>query len=724
MVALKRAWAWLMVPPPLGDERHLRRATLQLRIVRFLLASIPVVFALSMLGPNNTLGPNLAVYLPLTLLLLGVVAFVQRGWFDVAGWMISSIIWLFVTAATVAFGGLPANNAAAYVIVVMVAGAALGPRPAAFFAVLSALAAGAIAWAELAGLLPAPLVPVTLLNAWISVTITFLLAAVLHNLSIRDLDGALTAASQAFARQQKTQWENETRGLHGAALAQLAERALLVPDAKTFCQEAASVAASLLSVEFVFLVEVSAEGEASLVGLHGRDAVGTSIAVAGTPLAEVPVCALRLDVADLRALIERLGAGPVGGGLLVPVRGRSNGRGFLGVATDGPRTFTRAEEQFLGTLASLIGTLFEREVATDRAQRAQQFEVLGRLASGVAHDYNNLLTVIMGTSDVLRSEMSAARRASLVDDLDHAAESARLLTRQLMAFSGKQVITIGRLDLAAHVGDMFAMMRRLVGDSYVLDVVVPPSPVYVDADRGSIDQIVFNLLVNARDAMPDGGTIEIVVEAPGDGVVLLQVRDDGVGMDAATQGRMFQPFFTTKPQGTGLGLATVADIVRRHGATIDVATTLGDGATFTVRFPEARAECGTVGAKEPDGERHGRVLLAEDHSLVRAGTTQMLHSLGYDVVGVGSGREARDRLLKDHNFVILVTDVSMPDGDGRQLVQELFLDGHKLPVLFISGYTEEGPASPMGVSGFLAKPFTREELRVALLTCLSASEPV
>ncbi|MCK6545936.1 ATP-binding protein [Myxococcota bacterium] len=719
MLLLRSLWGWLSDPPDVRDEVTSRRAALLLRLVRFVLLCVPFVVVAALLDPVNTVFSIAVVWGPTTAALLAIVAIVRSGHHDLAGWLISVTLWLLVSASVVLFGGVMGNNAVAYVIVVMVAGAALGPRMGIAFAAVSAVAAGLGALVEHLGYLPQPILAPSLTNGWIAITVTLVGVAALHNMAIRSLDVALTDASAVLARLRDTRHENETRGLHGAALARLAERALLASDPHAYCADAAGVVTSLLGVDVVFLVDVKPDGHKALVPLHPSGDV-----VHAGPLEELPfddkaARVLRIDDPGVRPLLERLGAGVLTGGLLVPVHGRTQSFGFLGVAIAAERPFSMEEERFLSTLATLVASLWERNLASDRAQRAQKLEVIGRLAGSVAHDFNNLLTVIMGTSDAVRDESDAARRAELADELDQTADRARLLTRQLLAFSRKQVVTLTRLDLGAQVEASLPMMRRLLGAGIELESRLPSEPVYVTGDAGSVDQIVLNLLVNAREAMPDGGVISVSVAAGADGGAVLTVSDTGVGMDDATRRSIFQPFFTTKAYGTGLGLATVADIAQRHGAVIDVDSAPGRGATFTIRFPAHApapvAQRSVPGAAVVAG---GRALLAEDHPLVRASTARMLRALGFDVVAVPSGREAREVLRRDRAFQVLVTDVLMPDVGGQQLVDELARDGVALPVVFISGYADSLPTSPIGPSRILPKPFTRAELGEAISACL------
>ena len=239
---------------------------------------------------------------------------------------------------------------------------------------------------------------------------------------------------------------------------------------------------------------------------------------------------------------------------------------------------------------SLIEDVTEQRALEEELLQAQKMEAVGKLAGGIAHDFNNLMTAVIGYSELLlrgfepgddRGEKLAAIRDSALRASD--------LTRQLLAFSRRQIMQTEEIDLRDVVTNMDGLLRQLVGDDVRLERCSAPSRVIVRADRTQLEQVVMNLAVNARDAMPDGGTLTVAVENDGDDVVLT-VADNGLGIDAATQARIFEPFFTTKPltEGSGLGLSTVHGIVGQTGGTIDVESTVGRGTTFTVRLPRVR----------------------------------------------------------------------------------------------------------------------------------------
>jgi len=370
-----------------------------------------------------------------------------------------------------------------------------------------------------------------------------------------------------------------------------------------------------------------------------------------------------------------------------------------------------------------------------RLHQSQRIEAVGRLAGGVAHDFNNLLTVIRGNAQLMLSSggMPSEQQEEL-EEISQAAERAATLTRQLLAFSRQQVLQPRVLDLNEVVRAVRKLLDRLVGEAVVLEVREGEELGAVTADPAQVEQVLLNLVVNARDAMPAGG--HLVIETanltadesfarahppmPAGEYVQLTVKDTGVGMDALTLSRAFEPFFTTKSmgQGTGMGLSTVYGVVKQSGGFIWVDSAPGEGATFTIYLPRTatspRAIALRAGAKEA---RHGSetILVVEDEHLVRAMTRRTLERAGYRVYEAANGEEALTiaRELGDR-LDLVITDIVMPVMGGRELAAALARERPSLTILFMSGYTHEREAhlnAGGGISHFLHKPFTLEELR-------------
>jgi two-component system cell cycle sensor histidine kinase/response regulator CckA len=372
----------------------------------------------------------------------------------------------------------------------------------------------------------------------------------------------------------------------------------------------------------------------------------------------------------------------------------------------------------------------ERRTLEAQYHQAQKLEAVGRLAGGVAHDFNNLLTVILGFSELLLADLKPddPRRADIAG-IHKAGTRGAGLTRQLLAFSRKQIIEPTLLDLNVVVGEMRAMLKRLIEEDVSVVLRLRPEPALVKADRGQVEQIVMNLAVNARDAMPRGGTLTIETAGAeldatthpsmnAGSYVSLTVTDTGTGMTPQVQARLFEPFFTTKEpgKGTGLGLATVHGIVARSGGRVDVSSDVGKGTSLTVYFPRADAAQMVVETPPPVAQRRTgpeTVLVVEDEKELREVATRLLQRQGYTVLVAANAEEAVRLFEQNESIDVLLTDVVMPGASGVELTRQLVERRPALKVIYMSGYTEEaivqhGVLNP-GIA-LLHKPFTSETL--------------
>src|SRR6478609_497868 len=362
----------------------------------------------------------------------------------------------------------------------------------------------------------------------------------------------------------------------------------------------------------------------------------------------------------------------------------------------------------------------ERDEALRRSIHGQKMELVGNLTSGIAHDFNNLLTVICNVSELLRVEGEAQRPsvANLLDDLDEATSRATLMTGQLLSLGRAPVTGTERVDVSLAVKSLARTLPRLLGSNVRLEVHAP-DPAIVSASPAGLQQIVLNLAVNAKDALPDGGRIAISVRVH-ESFVSLVAEDNGIGMSEATRARMFEPFFTTKSSGTGLGLATVRELVKRYGAEIEVASTLGSGTRFEVRFPRlvpvALAERAPRPSDRPPAPaRQRRLLLVEDDQLVRRSLTRWLISEGFEVIAVAHGEEALSVLKAAGDIACVVSDIAMSGLDGERLADMIAEQQPDLPVVLVSGNRTPGSnftASPR--RAFVPKPVSQESLAKAL----------
>ena len=385
---------------------------------------------------------------------------------------------------------------------------------------------------------------------------------------------------------------------------------------------------------------------------------------------------------------------------------------------DGVARWARIRGQVVADPPRVVGTIVdvtEQHRMEDELRRAHRLESIGRLAGGVAHDFNNLLAAMMGSLEAIEAECPPHLRAD-AQTIQHALVRARELTRQLLAFARKQPIEFRDVDLAALVTDVERMLHRLVGPSIEL-VVAAHGPVPVRADPASLEQVLVNLVVNARDAMPAGGRLAVSVARggePGAPRAVLEVRDSGTGMDDDTRRQIFDPFFTTKTGGTGLGLASCYGIVEQHHGAITVDSTPGAGTVFRVALPltEAAAPAhARTPRPTPARVRGGCVLVVDDEDLVRNTAVRVLRGLGYDVLAAASAAQAVELAAAHPGAIdVLLCDIAMPVRDGPSLAAELLAARPELHVIFVSGYADSTAHVAMERTSFLPKPYTRREL--------------
>jgi two-component system cell cycle sensor histidine kinase/response regulator CckA len=412
-------------------------------------------------------------------------------------------------------------------------------------------------------------------------------------------------------------------------------------------------------------------------------------------------------------------------------------------ATLFPVEITNTYLEFQGNsfTISFVQDISDRKQAEDTQARLEQqllqfqkMESIGQLAGGVAHDFNNLLTVIQGYCDLMEGEIT--HDSPLLYELGQirlASQRAAALTRQLLAFSRKQILSPSVLALNDLVANMRKMLARLIGEDITLMTTLEPELHTVLADPGQIEQVIMNLVINARDAMPTGGTLIIETsnveldesyrsthpEAPVGPCVLLTVSDTGYGMDEATQARIFEPFFTTKEsgKGTGLGLATVYGIVKQSGGEVTFTSQLGHGTTFQVLLPVGIGAAGVQAHTHSQAAHSGgseTILLVEDDMLVRNLVRTVLGNEGYTVLEAAHGHAALE-LARQHtgSIDLLIADVVMPRMSGRELAEQLSQIRRQIKVLFVSGYTDDAIVRHGVLAArveFLAKPFSPMKL--------------
>jgi two-component system cell cycle sensor histidine kinase/response regulator CckA len=372
----------------------------------------------------------------------------------------------------------------------------------------------------------------------------------------------------------------------------------------------------------------------------------------------------------------------------------------------------------------------------------QKMDAIGSLAGGVAHDFNNLLSIILGYSSLILGDAKLVAAHADVEEIKHAGERAADLTRQLLAFGRRQVLEPKVVDLNEVLLRMERMIRRLIGEDVELKILPAEGLDRVNVDPGQVEQVIMNLAVNARDAMPSGGTLTITTAnlgqadaAMADGVsgqrVMLTVTDTGCGMDRETQGQAFEPFFTTKPvgKGTGLGLSTVFGIVKQSGGSISLVSAPGQGTTFAVYFPQMTEESTTHRSAYSPTPQLGAetILVTEDETQLRALMRTVLSRHGYRVLDAADGIDAlRQAASHDGPIHLLLTDVVMPAMSGKELASRLASIRPRTRVLYMSGYTDDAIANHgvlnMGIA-FIQKPFRPDALIRRVREVLDGTDP-
>ena len=619
------------------------------------------------------ISANLAV-----LVVIGLTqALLRRGRTRVAAQLFVFSVWLAIATTSFRSGGSSGPIPATFFAVVATASVLLSRRMALAYAALSVMTMGVLFGREGTGFRAED--PYTPLLRFIVIA-----AALLMSGGIGFLAATVNANSTARAAMSETEF---------AELIRTAPEAILTVDGNGVIRSSNPAAAVLF-------------GDSALVGQQ---------------LSQLP----------------GLGAVPLGGETTVA--------NCLVTRADGtPRTVDvdvrplRVGDS-AGARVSLRDVTTQRQTEQDRARltgqlhQVQKQESIGVLAGGIAHDFNNLMTAVLVNVELLKEHVPAGEAKELVDEVEQASVRATSLTRQLLAFSRRQVLHARNLSVNEVVEGLRPMLRRLLVENIELRFTLESRGV-VRADSGQLEQVIVNLAVNARDSMPRGGTLRIATgdlelptamgSAPAGRYVTLTVEDTGEGMPPEVVARVFEPFFTTKPagQGTGLGLAVVEGIVRQSGGHVTVHSTVGEGTRFEVLLP--RAEVTVPDQVTVPVERRGNgagltVLLIEDEAALRKVVTRMLEAAGFRVLVAADGEEAVALMERDAPEVqLVVTDVVMPRLDGPATVTRLRARQPELKALFVSGYTDR-PLEALGAtspnSAFLGKPFRTDELVAALL---------
>jgi two-component system, cell cycle sensor histidine kinase and response regulator CckA len=515
----------------------------------------------------------------------------------------------------------------------------------------------------------------------------------------------MTGVTLDITDRKRAEAEIDRRSLQQDAVASLSQLALHGTRVDAVAEAATRVVAETLQVERCGLFQTQSSGELLLrtgVGWDGGD-VGTLSVPPSSELARGEEGRLR---SDLRGHRE---------GYAVVVHGRQAEYGRLVVSTDGPRAFSEEELTFLRSVANVLAGAVVRRQTEDELLEAQKMEAIGRLSGGIAHDFNNLLTVMLGFGELLEPAVASDPEARTdLEELLAAGTRAADLVDQLLTFSRGRPTEHGSCDVAEVVRGLDVMLGRVLGDDVEVTASVAPDPAWVRLHAIQVEQILINLAVNARDAMPDGGRLHIGVDRV-EGDVRLVVSDTGTGMDDMTRTHAFEPFFSTKTgrKGTGLGLSSVYGLVSAAGGRVELESGPGAGTVVTIHLPHEDAPSATTSTPVPERAPAvggvGAILLVEDNAQVRRLTRDVLTGAGYVVLSASNGREAAE-LARDAAFDVLVTDVVMPHESGVEVAMRLRRRSPSLPVVFLSGHVDGAPLEEVPGAVFLAKPFRSDQL--------------
>jgi signal transduction histidine kinase/CheY-like chemotaxis protein len=671
-------------------------------------------------------APRRLAQLAIVAVVFGIVLRIERaGRVRAAATFLVAASWVLIATAVLLVGEIGSPTWFLFSIVIVEAGLFLG-APAAAVTIAGSAGLGAVMLLLAEHGLVAPRVASTPVMWWIAGVVVFGLVGMLQQASARLYLSSLERARDELAARRLAQDAREVADRRHRALFQAAPAGLIELDLHALGRWLAArdlmgkpdAALRWLVEQPGALAEVAA-----LVTV--RDANDAALRIFGVP-----------SIAGLNPPTTAQPPNPHATSLLV--------RAVAGTETWVQRDMeldTAAGKRWVvaslalppdrGTLENVVLGLLdvtEQRQLEEQVRAAQRLETVGLLAGGVAHDFNNLLTIVRMNADRMQRRLPAGAegRRELEMMLDAVSRGAAL-TRQLLLFSRRQVTRREKVSVNDVLSALEPLLRRLVGEPVQLGLELDLGCGPVEMDPSQLEQIVMNLAVNARDAMPDGGVLRIATRplspAEGDGVAI-QVIDSGQGMDAATRARAFEPFFTTKPpgQGSGLGLATVYGIAKQAGGAVAIDSAVGRGTCIEVRLPAASPGAEISETQLPvasaSTDAGGHILLVEDEGAVRDVTRAVLESAGYQVTAVCDGTEALTRPCKAD---LVVSDLVMPGMSGRELVTRLRAARPSLPVVFVSGYAAEGdptPAAGEGTTEFLAKPFTADQLLARVRSAL------
>jgi signal transduction histidine kinase/ActR/RegA family two-component response regulator len=666
---------WLK-PPHFDDVLQAERA----RILHVAMLVTGTIVAVSGVVGWNRMQPGtpafLAIYIALS---FGGLVLIRRGRVRLVGLLYCSSLWASVVAGHLVFGHPDAALVASFLNIMLIAGFGVGSRAAIAFGVMGLAWVSVMGWAVSTGRLAEPSAGLRPLDIVIQVSFTFFVTAVLAGYGLRRQGRALAAVQSSENRQARLASRHQV-------LAELGQRVVECEDSPAFTQQVAE--------------EIHRVTEARTVAVYIPGASTMELAAwageSAPPALELPSVEPEEGHATGVVMVSPPVVGLGSQGCLAWHVAATAPTSALLVLRDDP--LADHDEVLVRGSAALLDAALRRLDTEQQLRHAQRMETVGQLTGGVAHDFNNLLTTIIGGANLVLDEAETDLQKQILGDVVRAGEHAAVLTHRLLSFSRDDMLEFRRLDLRDVACSLSGVLKRMVGTR--IDLVFPPAghPIWIRGDPSSLEQIIINLVLNARDASSGRGRVELGVSSdagdqPG-GRAVLEVRDNGSGMDEATLARIFDPFFTTKPagEGTGLGLSAVRAATDALGGKIDVTSKLTEGTQFRVLLPlapqlddGARTDDALSVAPARDGES---VLLVDDHELVRRTLAAVLRSAGYQVVEAEDGVAALAKLDRGLVPSAIVSDVIMPRMDGLELVKELSRRQGSAPIVLLSGYAD------------------------------------
>jgi signal transduction histidine kinase/ActR/RegA family two-component response regulator len=716
--------------PPAGDS-ILRPSTKLL-----LMGSVVLLLGTPLLA-HGTVKYSTAVYLPLSLFFYATLKLQDRGYKRLAAWTLCGGLFSAVVLGILFFGGIKAQSAVVFSTVIIMAALNIGGRAAIFFGLLSALAVVALVQADAMGLTPTPLVPITPKAILSSTLLNLGIVAVVMRRSVQQLKSAQAQLEESELRQdlyghrlEKIHAQTRERARFARAISDISE-SVIHSDFNEWRPRAMHTVRDAFDALAVGLYQTSTGSNPHLTDWSGEDHQKARSACNALAQAEcVPAgeAFSRLTREKNSDAFYDFGE-EIKTALIISIPGRTHSQAQLIVLLSGDVDTNRALAKDIQTLRSIIGSSMERAAAEQKMRVAQRMETVGRLAGSVAHDFNNLLTTIMGCSQLLMDdERKNENDVELLSDIVRAADHAALLTRKLLVLSRKQVVLASPVDLGKATQDFCRMADRMVGENIEVEFNPPRDEACILADPSNVEQILLNLTVNARDAMPGGGKIgidlgrcsandprlgDVPTELRGN-FVELNFTDTGSGMSEHVLEHLFEPFFTTKKSGTGLGLASVRKILEDLGGFIRVSSSPLTGTEFSIFFPEEKASAPEneqkVGFTDWPGNGES-ILLVDDNDHVRKTLKKVLKQAGYQVSLAHGGLGALRTIEKSTiDFQLILTDIIMPNISGIEFANTLRGRGNQTPIVFMSGFADSTEAEVRGMGDFIAKPFTSSDL--------------